>query len=83
MPISVRLGKEMEGMLEETAKVLKTNKTAIIKHSLSDYCTRLLKERKRRPYEMIKDLLGKAGSGRGDLSLRGEQILREAFRRRK
>ena len=80
MPISVRLDKRTEAFLEETTKILRTSKAEIIKHSLSDYCSRILTERRKRPYELIKDLLGKGGSGRGDLSLRSEEILRERIR---
>jgi hypothetical protein len=75
----VRLDKRTESLLEKTASTLKTSKTEVIKQSLSDYCARVLTERRKRPYEIIKDLLGKAGSGRGDLSLRSEEILRKRF----
>jgi hypothetical protein len=67
-------------MLEKTASILKTSKTEVIKKSLSNYCAFVLKERRKRPYELIKDLLGKEGSGRGDLSLRSEEILRKRFK---
>ena len=82
MPISVRLDKKTESLLEETATVLKTSKAEIIKLSLSDYCSRLLEKKRKKPYELIEDLLGKRGSGRGDLSIRGEEILRERLRRK-
>ena len=80
--MSVRLDKKTESLLEQTASTLKTSKAEVIKQSLSDYCARVLTERRRRPYDLIKDLLGKEGSGRGDLSARGEEILRERFRRK-
>jgi predicted transcriptional regulator len=82
MPLSVRLDKKTESLLEQTASTLKTSKAEVIKQSLSDYCARVLTERRKQPYEMIKDLLDKAGSGRGDLSTRSEEILRERFRRK-
>jgi hypothetical protein len=82
MPLSVRLDKKTESLLEQTASILKTSKTEVIKQSLSDYCARVLTEKRKRPYELIKDLLDKVGSGRGDLSGRSEEILRERFRRK-
>ena len=82
MPLSVRLDKKTESLLEEAASTLKTSKTEVIKKSLSDYCTRVLAERRKRPYDLIKDLLENEGSGRGDLSARSEEILRERFRRK-
>lgn len=82
MPLSVRLDKKTESLLEQTASALKTSKAEVIKQSLSDYCARILTEKRKRPYELIKDLLDKGGSGRGDLSERSEEILRERFRRK-
>jgi len=82
MPLSVRLDKKTESLLEQTASTLKTSKAEVIKQSLSDYCARVLTERRKRPYDLIKDLIGKVGSGRGDLSTRGEEILRERFGRK-
>ncbi len=82
MPLSVRLDKETESLLEKTASALKTSKAEVIKQSLSDYCARVLSERRKQPYEIIKDLIEKGGSGRGDLSVKGEEILRERFRRK-
>lgn len=82
MPLSVRLDKRIESLLKQTASTLKTSKAEVIKKSLSDYCSRVLTERRKRPYDLIKDLIGKEGSGRGDLSKRSEEILRERFRRR-
>jgi hypothetical protein len=82
MPLSVRLDKKTESLLEQTASTLKTSKAEVIKQSLSDYCARVLTERRKRPYELIKDLLDRGGSGKGDLSQRSEEILRERFRRK-
>jgi len=82
MPLSVRLDKKVESLLEQTALTLKTSKAEVIKRSLSDYCARVLTEKRKRPYELIKDLLDRGGSGRGDLSGRSEEILRERFRRK-
>ncbi|MBM4307375.1 MAG: CopG family transcriptional regulator [Deltaproteobacteria bacterium] len=82
MPLSVRLDKKTDSLLQQTASTLKTSKAEVIKKSLSDYCARVLSESRKRPYELIKDLLDKRGSGEGDLSARGEEILRERFRRK-
>jgi predicted transcriptional regulator len=82
MPLSVRLDKKTESLLDQTASTLKTSKAEVIKQSLSDYCGRILTEKRKRPYELIKDLLDKGGSGRSDLSERSEEILRERFRRK-
>ncbi len=82
MPVSVRLDKKTESLLKQTASTLRTSKAEVIKQSLLDFCVRVLAERQKRPYDLIKDLIGKAGSGKGDLSIRGEEILREKFGRK-
>jgi hypothetical protein len=83
MSVSVRLDEETKAVLEKTARSLRTSKTEVVKRSIRDFCYKALKERARRPYELIKDLVGKEASGRGNLSVRGEEILREHFRRKK
>ena len=82
MSISVRLDKETESVLEKTAEVLHTTKSKVIKRSLRQYCSHILEEKGKYPYKLIDDLLEKEGSGRKDLSVRGEEILRKAFRRK-
>ncbi|MEW6267220.1 MAG: hypothetical protein AB1641_29455 [Thermodesulfobacteriota bacterium] len=82
MPLSVRLDKKTESLLAETSAALKTSKAEVIKKSLADYCARVLLERRKRPFDLIKDLLDKEGSGRKDLSTRGEEILRERLGRK-
>ena len=83
MTISVRLDKETESILQKAAGLLHTTKSKLVKMSLQDYCRRLIKEKEVRPFELMKDLLDKQGSGKGDLSIKGETILREAFRRKR
>jgi hypothetical protein len=83
MPISVRLDKETEEILEKTSRILGTSKTDVIKKSLKEYCSGIMSGKGQTPYELTKDLLGKEGSGKGDLSIRGEEILRALFRRKR
>jgi hypothetical protein len=68
-------------MLEETAEVLGTSKAWVIKESLAKYCPKALARKRKRPFELIRDIAGRRGSGRRDLSIRCEEILRDAFRR--
>jgi hypothetical protein len=83
MPVSLRLDRETEHILEKTARTLGETKSQVIKLSIRDYCSRTLEQRASRPYDLIKDLIGTAASGRGDLSMRGEEILRERLSRKK
>ncbi len=82
MPLSVRLDKRTESLLTETASALRTSRAQVIKESLSEYCPRVLAKKRSRPYDLIRDLIGRAGSGKGDLSIRGEEILRSRLRRK-
>ena len=83
MPISVRLDQETEDLLQKTARALRTTKTEILKASILSYCEKILHENRRRPYDLIVDLVGTEYSGKGNLALDSEKILRKAFRRNK
>lgn len=83
MPVSVRLDKETEELLDKAAKIISTSKSKLMKNSIREYCSRIISQKKLTPYELSKDLIGKEGSGRRDLSTRGEEILRELFRKKK
>ncbi len=79
MVFSLRLPKKLEQGLARAAKAAGTTK--------SDYVRRCLEEKLAQPkmtlaeaYEMGKDLFGKHGSGRGDLSRNTGQIAREIMR---
>jgi len=82
MPVSVRLDKETEELLERAARIAHKPKSRVMKESIKDYCSRIVTRQGERPYELVKDLIGKEASGRGDLSVRGEEILREMLRKK-
>lgn len=82
MPVSVRLDKETEELLKKAARITSKPKSRVMKESIRDYCLRIVTKEGKSPYELAKDLIGKEGSGRGDLSVRGEQILREMLRKK-
>ncbi len=83
MPVSVRLDRETEELLEKAARIMSKPKSKIMKESIKQYCSQVVTRKKMSPYELAKDLIGKEGSGRGDLSIRGEEILRELFRKKR
>ena len=82
MPVSVRLDEETEAILNKTAKMLRTTKSKILKASIQDFCKKTLEERRRKPYDLISDLIGEEYSGDGDLAIKGEEILRKRFSRK-
>jgi len=83
MPISARLDEETKDILEKTARALHTTRTEVLRRSIREFGNRILKEKKKSPYELIQDLVGEEASGRGDLSVRGEEILRERLGRKR
>ena len=83
MPFSVRLDDETEALLNKTAKALNTTKSEILKASINEFCKKTMQGKKKRPYDLISDLIGKEFSGKGDLAINSEKILRKAFNRKK
>ena len=79
MPISVRLDEETEALLNKTAKTLRTTKSKILKASVQDFCKKTLQEKRKKPYDLISDLIGGEFSGDGNLAINAEEILREHF----
>ena len=82
MPISVRLDEETEALLLKTARALNTTKTNVLKASIRDFCTKTLQDRRKKPYNLITDLVGEEFSGQGNIAIDSEEILRKAFSRR-
>ena len=79
MPISVRLDEETEALLNKTAKMLRTTKSSILKASIQDFCKKTLQEKRKKPYDLISDLIGNEYSGDGNLAINAEEILRDRF----
>lgn len=73
--LSIRLDEELDRLVRRTAKALGRTKSDVVKASLRDYCTRALRQREAVPYALAEDLLGRAGSGLGDLSTNGRKYL--------
>lgn len=82
MPVSVRLDKETEDLLEKAARVLSKPRSKVMKESIRAYCLNILELKEKTPYDLSKDLIGREGSGRGDLSVRGEDIFREMLKKK-
>ena len=64
--ISVRLPEELEKKLNQLAESENVTKTYLVKEALNKYIAE--KEEKKDSYQLGKDLFGKYGSGKGDLS---------------
>lgn len=83
MPVSARLDKETEALLDRASRLLGTSKSEVIKKSIKQYCEPIIKERKQNLSDIIKELIKDCpGSGSGDLSIRHEEILMELLRKK-
>ena len=76
--VSIRLPEELEKKLVEIAKVDKKTKTEIIKLALTKFIHDF--EKNTSPFELGKDLFGKYGSKKGNLSKDRKRILKEKLR---
>jgi hypothetical protein len=68
-------------MLNKTAKALDTTKSEILKASVHDFCKKTLRKKRKKPYDLISDLIGYEFSRKGDRAINNEEILRKAFKR--
>lgn len=80
MTVSLRLDQELSNRLDALAEQTGRSKSDLLRESLKEY----LERNNVRPsaWELGKHLFGKVGSGRSDLSINSEQILREKLRGR-
>ena len=78
MPITVRLDHTTEKKLALRAKREGVTKSLLVRRSLQSYLEET--EKTPTPWELGKDLFGLYGSANGDLSIRGEEILRNKIR---
>ncbi len=73
--ISVRLPEELENKLKKLSEQVKISKSDIVKNALTIYFEKHLD--KRTPYELGKDLFGRYGSGKSNLSTDYKKILKD------
>ena len=78
MTITVRFDAETERALTRAAKDQGLSKSELIRQSVRDYLDRTGDSRL--AWELGKDVFGKFGSGRSDLSTKHEEIIREKSR---
>jgi len=75
--LSIRLPQDLEEDLTALAKSEQATKTEIVKIALSTYIRERTHLKAKTPYELGKDLFGKYGSGKGDLSTTYKTKLKE------
>jgi len=78
MPVSIRLGQELEERLTKASRKLRLNKSDVIKRSLEAYLAHL--EPGQTPYELGEDLFGADGRPGSDFSSTFKRRLRRTLR---
>jgi RHH-type transcriptional regulator, rel operon repressor / antitoxin RelB len=76
--ISLRLPAELEVKINSLARVEGRSRSEIVKESIVEYIERHTEMLT--PYELGKDLFGKSGSGKGDLSINRKAHLKNLLK---
>jgi RHH-type transcriptional regulator, rel operon repressor / antitoxin RelB len=76
--ISLRLPAELELKINSLARAEGRSRSEIVKKSIAEYVER--HATMLTPYELGKDLFGKAGSGKGDLSVNRKAYLKKSLK---
>lgn len=78
MAISLRLDRTLEHDLAKLVKAEGVSKSTLVRSLIVEYVAR--KQGCPSPWELGKDVFGRAGSGRRDLSTNRKAVLREKLR---
>lgn len=79
MPSSARLDKETEDLLKKAAEYTGVSKSQLVRESIREYCTKVVEEKKRTPWEIYQSLQPTEGSGHGKRVAKSKDILRKKF----
>lgn len=76
MPSSTRLDKETEALLRKAAEYSGETKSHLVRESIRAYCTRIVEEKKRTPWEIYLSVRkSDKGSGHGRRVKDGKKII--------
>jgi predicted DNA-binding protein len=81
MPSSTRLDKETEALLKKAAEYAGVTKSALVRESIREYCSRIVEEKKRTPWDIYQAVHKPGGSGHGQRAAGSKEILKTKFER--
>jgi RHH-type transcriptional regulator, rel operon repressor / antitoxin RelB len=81
MAISLRLNSTIDRQLEKIALAEGTSKSDLVRHLISEFISK--KSNHRTSWELGKNLFGRYGSGKGNLSRDRKSIFKEKLRAKK
>jgi Arc/MetJ-type ribon-helix-helix transcriptional regulator len=76
MPSSARLDKETEALLKKAAEYAGVTKSEMVREAIRTYCTQVVKEKQRTPWEIYQSLQPIEGSGHGHRVKNAKEILK-------
>lgn len=79
MPSITRLDKETEAVLQETAATLGITKSQIVRESVKEYCKKILKQKRKSPWDIYQSTHKPGGSGHGKRVSSSIKILEKQF----
>lgn len=83
MPTSTRFDKDTEEVLTKAAGVLGLTKSEVVRKSVREYCTRIIGEKKKTPWEIYEPIHTAGGSGHGKRVSLQKEILKAQLKARR
>lgn len=83
MPVSIRLDKESEVILEKAANSLHTTKSEAIRNAIKNYYLKIIEERQKTPWEIYESIHTYGGSGHGKRVIKSKEILKTALSKKR
>lgn len=77
MPISIRLDRESEDILQKVVNSLHTTRSTAIRNAVKNYYTNILEEKQKTPWEIYQAIHMPGGSGHGKRVQKGKESLKE------
>ncbi len=79
MPVSIRLDKESENILQKVAEGLQTTKSDAIRNAIKNYYSKILESKQKTPWEIYQLIHIRGGSGHGRRIHDGKEILKKSL----
>jgi Arc/MetJ-type ribon-helix-helix transcriptional regulator len=76
MPSSTRLDKETEDLLRTAAEYAGVTKSELVRESIREYCTKIVEQKQRTPWEIYQAIHKSGGSGHGQRVAKGKEIIK-------
>ncbi len=83
MPVSIRLDKESENILQKVADGLQTTKSDAIRNAIKNYYSKILESKQKTPWEIYQMIHASGGSGHKRRIRDSREILKRSLKKKK